>query len=680
MTFFSNIRISHKLSALMVGLVGGFVLIGVAYYVQISVDNRDREQALSVADINAELLDASLNTQQLALLYSQADLFDLEQQRLRAQPLLSSLSVTVESLQYRLEQQALSRAVTGQPLLQEDKVETLNKAWLKLQEAFNVSQQSLLGETKESTGSTTRMNSSEYTGMVERQFSADLVTAAITYFNRQLVEVALPFSEWHARGGVVSGSIESLTTINVVFIGLLFGVAMAAALGMYFIYKSIVFPMAHIQRVIRRINRGDVRIRVGLKTQDELGDLGRAFNQLLDERINALQQQSHENDKLNNSIISLIKSLGRIAKRDLTVKVPVSDDITGTVSDAVNLLAQETAKTLHQVKGVSEQVYDVSERLQNQSEGVVKVAESEREQVIETARALEISAKAMNAIAGEAESANSLAARTMDATHEALTTVTETVSGIRDIRETISETEKRIKRLGERSQEITGIVNLINTIAERTHILALNASMHAASAGEAGKGFAVVAEEVQRLAENAREATANISDMVNNIRVETSDTVSTMNKLISQVAAGSKMAEKAGSSMEETEASTKELVETVRLISEGAINQAKFAGKVRDRATTIRKYTEQTGKKLEEQTLHTNELKAFSHTLLERVNMFSLPAHDAARVDTYSNSSAADEPVKNLINDQAGEGVDKVIVSLKPARESGVAVTAPQVH
>ncbi|BFM16710.1 hypothetical protein R50073_28930 [Maricurvus nonylphenolicus] len=645
MGIFSNIRISHKLSALMIGLVTGFVLIGVAYYVQISVDTREREQALHVADINAQLLHASLVTQKLALLYANSDVLTPQEQQERAAPLLNGLSESVAQLQ---RWQGRGQVTPGRPQLNNDHMASLAEAFNKLQMTFISShpQADLNVDTNVNTNGQVLM---------DRQLAADIMAATISYFNQQLVQLASPFADWHAQEVMTTGSLQALTPINVVFIGLLFGVAMAAALGMYFIYKSIVFPMAHIQRVIRRINRGDTRIRVGLKTQDELGDLGRAFNQLLDERIDALQQQSNENDKLNNSIISLIKSLGRIAQRDLTVKVPVSDDITGTVSDAVNLLAQETAKTLHQVKGVSEQVYEVSERLQAQSQGVVKVAESEREQVIETSRALEVSAKAMSAIAGEAESANSLANRTMEATREALTTVTETVSGIRDIRETISETEKRIKRLGERSQEITGIVNLINTIAERTHILALNASMHAASAGEAGKGFAVVAEEVQRLAENAREATADISDMVNNIRVETSDTVNTMNKLISQVATGSQMAEKAGSSMEETEASTKELVETVRLISEGAVNQARFAGKVRDRATTIRKYTEQTGKKLEEQTLHTNELKEFSHTLLERVNMFSLPGGGGVSVQAgdYEHEVQA-------------ENRDDVIVPLKP--------------
>src|SRR5690606_6515038 len=171
---------------------------------------------------------------------------------------------------------------------------------------------------------------------------------------------------------------------------------------------------------------------------------------------------------------------------------------------------------------------------------------------------------------------NNIAKTTIENTLKAQESVIQTVSGIQTIRGTIAETEKRIKRLGDRSQEITSIVNLINTIAERTHILALNASMHAASAGEAGKGFAVVAEEVQRLAENARTATSDISSMVNNIRVETSDTVNIMNKLIAQVAEGTKLAEDSGQRMHETEAATRQLVNHVKSIAVNSVNQAQI--------------------------------------------------------------------------------------------------------
>ncbi len=303
----------------------------------------------------------------------------------------------------------------------------------------------------------------------------------------------------------------------------------------------------------------------------------------------------------------------------------MSADVTGTISDAVNLLTSETARTLHQVKGFSEKINSISDQLQAQSAVVLQVAEEERIQVAETVSALDQSAKTMTDIAKEARSANSIATSAIDFTQKAQQSVIQTVEGIQVIRGTISETEKRIKRLGDRSQEITSIVNLINTIAERTHILALNASMHAASAGEAGKGFAVVAEEVQRLAENARGATSEISAMVNNIRVETSDTVNIMNKLITQVAEGTKLAEDSGLRMHDTEAATRQLVNHVKSIAVNSMNQANMANRVRDRALLITESTEKTHGKLEEQRVQTDELKSYANSLVERVNVFTLP-------------------------------------------------------
>ena len=148
------------------------------------------------------------------------------------------------------------------------------------------------------------------------------------------------------------------------------------------------------------------------------------------------------------------------------------------------------------------------------------------------------------------------------------------------IRETISEMEKRIKRLGERSQEISQIVNLINTISERTHVLSLNAAMQAAMAGEAGRGFAVVAEEVQRLAENSRQATGQIANLVQNIQVETNDTIATVNKTIEQVVKESDLAHNAGERMRETHEATARLVRLVATIATSSAEQTKIAAVV----------------------------------------------------------------------------------------------------
>jgi len=200
-----------------------------------------------------------------------------------------------------------------------------------------------------------------------------------------------------------------------------------------------------------------------------------------------------------------------------------------------------------------------------------------------------------------------------------------TVQGITSIRDTIRETEKRIKRLGERSQEIGAVVTIINGIAERTHILALNASMHAASAGEAGRGFAVVANEVQKLAENAREATQQISGLVNNIQVETADTVTNMNDAITQVVRGTTLAQQAGNEMRETRDTTAELVQLVQQIADSSKIQAETSQRLQERSVQIQKASEETFQQLQEQGKQTDRLVGFSGNLVETVGVFKLP-------------------------------------------------------
>lgn len=598
MNFFSNIKISHKISGLMIGLVLGFVLIGVAYFIQVGIESTAQKNQTNALVLAKNI--ASANMAQLKMRESSSR-YLLNMDRESNDEQLNE----IENIKGLLNFDSINNNRIRNNII------SLTQQYSALFEEYTRNYKNSEADLTEQPNPVNISTDLNRIGeKIDQQFSAlnEYASAA----------TAAAIEQAHQQANVGKA----------VFTALLFLVAICTALGMYFIYKSIVFPLVHILSVIRRINAGKTKARVGLKSNDELGTLGQAFNKLLDERIDSLQQQSLENDQLNSSIIGLIKALSLISQKDLTVKVPVSSDITGIISDAVNMFTVETAKTLHLVSDISEQISDVSTSLHQQSEAVIAVADQERNQVILTSRALEVSSNAMNKIAVDAQSANELARSAINNTQEAMTTVSQTVNSIQDIRGTISETEKRIKRLGDRSQEITGIVNLINTIAERTHILALNASMHAASAGEAGKGFAVVAEEVQRLAEKAREATSEISAMVNNIRIETSDTVTTMNKLISQVAEGTKLAEKAGISMGATEVSTRELVEKVLLISQSSVNQADITNKVRNRAATIRRLTEQTEQNLVLQKQQTVRLKDFTEILVQRVNVFTLPEKD----------------------------------------------------
>ena len=418
-----------------------------------------------------------------------------------------------------------------------------------------------------------------------------------------------------------------------------FGIMLAIFLSSLF-YRSISQPVSQISGTVYEIANGNYDARTHMQGRDELGALGQAFDQLLDDRVAALAEAQGENEQLNNSVISLLQAVFQLSQRDLTVKVPVTEDVTGPVADALNLLTDETAKVLAQVSNISDNVATASSKVKEQSDIVIQVAEIERDEVNRTAQDLANAAQAMNRIAELAKTCDSAADNAIKTTQQALETVTNTVSGINGIRDTIRETEKRIKRLGERSQEVSGIVSIINSIAERTHILALNASMHAASAGEAGRGFAVVANEVQRLAENAREATSQIATLVSNIQAETADTVATMNETITQVVEGSRLAETAGDQMRLTQRTTADLVASVQQIAQSSVQQAQVTNDLLDRAAQIQASTQQTSQQLQEQTIQTNNLVEYARSLVESVGVFKLPALDMAEQPAATSEAA----------------------------------------
>ncbi|MDD2723173.1 MAG: methyl-accepting chemotaxis protein [Methylovulum sp.] len=415
-----------------------------------------------------------------------------------------------------------------------------------------------------------------------------------------------------------------LTELFTVSSGIFFLFVVGAVIAFY-VSRSITVPVKHLVSVMRKLSEGDSSVRSNLGNLDEIGVMGRQFDALVDQREMISVTIQKENENLNNSIIELLYAVAKLSQRDLTAKATVAEDVTGPVADALNLLANEMAKVLNRVVQIAHDVADVSGQVQTQAATVINLAADEKQDVEQAALELNEASVAMKDIAKLAFSCNEAAQKAIENTNKAQESVIDTVQGITTIRDTIRETEKRIKRLGERSQEIGGVVNLINEISERTHILALNASMHAASAGEAGRGFAVVANEVQKLAENSREATSKIAALVNNIQVETADTVITMNDAISQVVRGTDLAQQAGNEMRETRDTTSELVQLVKRIAESSTTQSETSLRLVERAQQIQKSTNQTYDQLQEQGRQTDLLVDLSNNLVSSVGVFTLP-------------------------------------------------------
>jgi methyl-accepting chemotaxis protein len=413
-------------------------------------------------------------------------------------------------------------------------------------------------------------------------------------------------------------------------IGLVAGVALllVALSGVFFalrLARSINTPIARFLEAVKRFGGGDNSARVALPPSDEIGELGTAFDRMADERVATQQRIEAENDALNNSVVEIMTSVAELANRDLTVKVPVSEDVTGAVSDAINMMTRSTAGALTRVRGISSAVSTRSGNVRARAEQVRGVAAQASEQATSASQELQQTAMALRQMSEQAARASERAGQAIQVTGDALNIVRETVAGIANSRDQIRETEKRVKRLGERSQEIGSVVGIIGQIAERTSVLALNASMQAVAAGDAGRGFAVVADEVKRLAENARQATQQISSLVAAIQADTTETVQAMNQTISQVVDISRLADRAGGQMAETRQTTEQLVGAVQGIANAAQEQSRTSQTLLTRAYELLQASQRTLDELDAQREDTEALSQSAGELVETVGEFRLP-------------------------------------------------------
>lgn len=404
-----------------------------------------------------------------------------------------------------------------------------------------------------------------------------------------------------------------------------FGVILASGLGIV-IYRSISDPVRRLSDTVTQIGQGNYEQRAELTGRNELAELGTALDDLLSDKVSTMARAEEENERLNDSVARLLEGVSRLSQRDLTVTLPVSQDVTGPVADAMNLMTEETSRVLMQVAGVAEQVESASNLVNEKAEAVDQTEGMQREEIERTVQGLEQASRALQNITQLARSANTAAEETQNITRQAMQTVQNNLSGMNEIREAIQETGKRLKRLGERTNEISNVVDIINTIAERTNVLALNASMQAASAGEAGRSFAVVAEEIQSLAGNAREATGQISSLVQNIQVDTNDTIATMDRTISQVVEGTQLAEAAGGQMTRTQQTTEELVRSVQEIASETEQQSRIGDELRERATHMMERTQATAQQVDDQLSQTRNLVDYARQLVASVRAFKLPA------------------------------------------------------
>lgn len=345
---------------------------------------------------------------------------------------------------------------------------------------------------------------------------------------------------------------------------------------------------------------------------------------------NRLAEQAEQNERNQAAILQLLDELADLAEGDLTVHASVTENFTGAIADSINFAIDQMRGLVSNINRLSVRVARAAEETQSTAKNLATAAENQAREIGAASAAINDMAVSIDHVSSNAAESASVADRAVTIAGKGSEVVQAAISGMDNIRGQIQETSKRIKRLGESSQEIGDIVSLINDIADQTNILSLNAAIQASMAGDAGRGFAVVADEVQRLAERSSAATKQIAALVKTIQTDTNEAVISMEHTTAEVVSGAKRAQDAGVALEEIENVSTSLAELIQNISNAARQQAASAGHVSNTMNVIQEITSQTATSTETTAKSIGALAGMANEMRTSVEGFKLPG-DAAR-------------------------------------------------
>jgi len=348
------------------------------------------------------------------------------------------------------------------------------------------------------------------------------------------------------------------------------------------------------------------------------------------EALLPLVQSKDERDQMQAAVMKLLEEVSGVAEGDLTVQAEVTPDVTGAVADSFNFMIAELRRIIGQVQNTSRQVRSSLNDLQGITEKLAAGSDDQAAQAVEASVAIEQMAASIHYVSENASSSASVAEQARSNAEHGTRAVTRTIEGMKAVRDQVQETAKRIKRLGESSQEIGEIVELIGDIADRTSILALNASIQAAMAGEAGRGFAVVAEEVERLADRATEATKRAGMLVKTTQSETAEVMAAMEDTTREVINRSNIANEAGLALSEIQSVSNRLAELIQAISDAAQQQAKGSEQVAKSMTEMSLVTKNTAASTKQTAVAITSLALLVDNLNAAAARFKLPVADEA--------------------------------------------------
>ncbi|NET07568.1 MAG: HAMP domain-containing protein [Symploca sp. SIO2B6] len=419
-----------------------------------------------------------------------------------------------------------------------------------------------------------------------------------------------------------------------------------------FLGKIIVKPVKQLQSTAQEFSQGNRQARAEILADDEFGQLANTFNQMADsidsnieeislkeikirqevEQARSLQQstkiiaeeQRQIREMLQKRAVELLKEVDLISKGDLTIKAKVTADEIGTIADAYNVTVSSLRQVVTQVQAAAQQVTtSTMDALVSVESLSVAALQGESEMAAALDRT-QVMAESVKDVATKAEQAETFVKQATQKVQLGDTAMNRTVDGMMAIRETVAQTRQKVKRLGESSQKISAVVNLINSFAEQSNLLALNASIEAARAGEGGKGFAVVASQVRSLAQQSATATSEIEELVSEIQAETNEVVVAMETGTEQVVMGTQLVNETRHNLNQITAASNDINRLVKEITRATFVQSVASEAVTQTITNVAEIASKTSQEAEVVSSAFEQLSQVAQTLQANASKFKV--------------------------------------------------------
>jgi methyl-accepting chemotaxis protein len=419
--------------------------------------------------------------------------------------------------------------------------------------------------------------------------------------------------------GALPGS-AGMELLAAVFVAVAITFAVASLLG-----SKVLKPVKQLADASERLAAGDFKATADVSSSDDFGFVAQNLNRTAEKAGKAISSQQAQ-ESLQRSVTDFLTIVSQIARGDLTLRGNVTNDALGNVVDSVNYMLDNFAKVLERVRKAAIDVSSSANDILVASEEMANGAMQQDQEITNTSSAVEELTVSMKQVSNNAEASAEAARRALDAAEQGNRAVRDTLEGMQRIRASVQATAKKIKSLGDRSLEISEIINVINDITEQTNLLALNAAIEAARAGEAGRGFAVVADEVRKLAEHSRNATKDIAALIKAIQAETNEAVVVMEEGTKEVEVGARLADQAGKALDAISSVVRQSAELVQEISLASKQQVRGTEGVANAMQIISNITRQTSQGARQTASTVEQMVKLSEQLNEALSQFRIAA------------------------------------------------------